>query len=736
MARVIKENGDFILAYGGRKFILPNSYDLGEDEFFLDDDDFEFEGHKVVSVNLDGENFKIRYPDVRSESRVQSPRGQRPGPRKRPNYKGEKVSGPAIAPYNFVGLPSQSPQSIPFYRDHHDYNSGLFHGYIDFDIRTLTPFIIRGDDDKSFEVNGKPTIPGSSVRGMLSNTIEVLSSSKFWSYNNRRIYQRAMFPDGTSANMYYDEVRPDTRPGFIKFNRTNRTFYLLKDTNIQLDERMTGRSFTEFTIRFNSRSNVFEINSGKMNNKKRNWNIKPSMSFPYLDPSHQNLVEISGDDIKDYEEDINRQLGPNNSKDRFVNPLTIAKRISKLKTSAIQIDQAYLEYGVPVFYSTYQIKVIEKGEEKIIEKYSFGHTKNYRIPYDKKIGDHIPFSFQDESREDFREAMFGDTEVAAGKLQFDDLMTNATLDEVSYDAEVCRVLGTPKASYYPAYMKQENGVNTKLKDLYHWGTDDSNGIRGYKFYHHINKEDFWIDKDIRLSPPHIKKYFQYTGISNDDRQAIMNDLKMRPEDYKPLYTKRPFSQLHKKSQEMIRELVFNEKLPTQQFSLLRPIRKNTVFEGGRIRFSNLSKEELGMLLLALELNGKARHKMGYAKPYGLGAIKIENIQVVLEDREKRYDTVFTENLQFNTGVKESTAVTELCQEAKTSVAKLYDKDNLDSFWQIPHIKELVKMLEWNPEKQSSSKWLELVQYMNLKTFKEKRVLPTLDELDGLYNRVN
>jgi hypothetical protein len=62
---------------------------------------------------------------------------------------------------------------------------------------------------------------------------------------------------------------------------------------------------------------------------------------------------------------------------------------------------------------------------------------------------------------------------------------------------------------------------------------------------------------------------------------------------------------------------------------------------GSIRFDNLSKEELGVLLYALAGDGSYQHalKIGKAKPRGLGSLKITKIEVMSETASEYYKSL-------------------------------------------------------------------------------------------------
>lgn len=61
----------------------------------------------------------------------------------------------------------------------------------------------------------------------------------------------------------------------------------------------------------------------------------------------------------------------------------------------------------------------------------------------------------------------------------------------------------------------------------------------------------------------------------------------------------------------------------------------------KIRFTNLSDYELGMLLFALTLDNGMYHKLGYGKPIGLGSVKIEPKQLLKfrSDYYKNFEAV-------------------------------------------------------------------------------------------------
>lgn len=76
----------------------------------------------------------------------------------------------------------------------------------------------------------------------------------------------------------------------------------------------------------------------------------------------------------------------------------------------------------------------------------------------------------------------------------------------------------------------------------------------------------------------------------------------------------------------------NEKVGSQ----LKPLAAGTIFSG-KVRFHNLTEDELGLLLWSLELNPESEQNIGKAKAYGYGRVKISVDKLELFDLEKAYN---------------------------------------------------------------------------------------------------
>lgn len=152
-----------------------------------------------------------------------------------------------------------------------------------------------------------------------------------------------------------------------------------------------------------------------------------------------------------------------------------------------------------------------------------------------------------------------------------------------------------------------------------------------------------------------------------------------------------------------------------QYTKITPVKTGTIFNG-RIYFENLSDIELGALLFSLDLPEGLAHKIGMAKPLGLGSVKITPT-LYLSDRKKRYCDFFgeIEGIEKNENIQDYKSVFE-----KYVLNQL--NSNVKTLWDIERIKKLKIMLDFKNQKPPQS-----ISYMDVKEFRARTVLPTPDK---------
>ena len=137
---------------------------------------------------------------------------------------------------------------------------------------------------------------------------------------------------------------------------------------------------------------------------------------------------------------------------------------------------------------------------------------------------------------------------------------------------------------------------------------------------------------------------------------------------------------------------------------------------GKIRYKNLSEEELGLILWALKLRETSWQNIGKGKPYGFGRIKVQIRQVKRLDCERAYGL---EGLEWNPMCDITEETEALIQKYKEMIKERYRVD-IDK---KAHVKEFFLMKE-------SILPADKIQYMSVQNdyHTNRKVLPSVEEL--------
>jgi CRISPR/Cas system CSM-associated protein Csm3 (group 7 of RAMP superfamily) len=558
------------------------------------------------------------------------------------------------APYNFIPLNEKviSAEKLP---DFDKYYPDRFTGYIDIELKALTPLYIRDtlteeeykeklkieEENKKknkqqqfinpdfFAPGGLARIPGSSLRGMIRTMVEIMSFGKFGFFYDARLYYRGLADVSSLRKEYqrhmssFDKNSKKTqykmsagilhKKGFNYFITPAKGFkQILKKEARQLVEKI-GEKYEDF--KFYKINNGYIVVSGPMQNKKRDW-------FIDLPDANAQGFKVPDEDILNYKNDKNRS-------DNIPDLLKLAKD------------------GVPCFYVRYKDG---KGKDRI----SFGHTGMFRLAYEKTIGDHIPPELKSPNITDIAEAIFGNEKTHAGRVFFEDAYLDGKPEDALLETAVPRILSNPKPTCFQHYLEQKpENLQNHPKNLAHYNSE--NPIRGYKLYWH-RSDDNWIETD----------------------------------------------------QENIRN-------HQSQYTRITPIKPDSTFRG-RIRFENLSEVELGALLFVLHLPDGLAHKLGMGKPLGLGTVKITP-KLYLSDRKQRYSDLFAEWDGLKDETNKITDFKNAFE--RYVLDKLQDSGQLQktitSLWEIDRMQQLKTMLDWsNKPKDDKTDYLPLGEFRKRK----------------------
>lgn len=502
------------------------------------------------------------------------------------------------APFNFVplsekvyypGWADKVSHDIPF----SDGESGV----IEIEMEAMTPVFVRNGhtqadaNDKtgeyvSFSKNsdGQYFIPATSIKGMIRNVLEIMSFGKmnqisddrygFRDLNNQRDYMSKfqagkvscgylrkisnneieIVDHGIPYRISHSEIDAKLKSSIANFctsredlksdaNRTARKKYQLlgnrnltfkfNEDSITKRARVDNRRFVNFDN--NGKIEGTIVLTGQPGVRKKSFDNKKQKEvwsgkfYEFVFPS-----EIKGTEILPIQNETDL---------RFKDFLFIHKDSSDwMNFRKLQFDRGE---QVPVFFITDDIG-------KIVH---FGLSYLYKIPYKYRIKDCL-YETHKKELPDLADLIFGNQKIGLkGRVQF----SHAKLITGELDKIVEPLMGSPKASYYPIYLKQNssNGVlNDKFYQTYSSNTPSLKGWKRYPVH----------DKETRL-------------FNIDDKQR-------------------------------------------KNVSPFIPLKSGSKFSF-KLRYHNLKPEEIGSLLASITLNNSGGfHSLGFAKSYGYGKIRL------------------------------------------------------------------------------------------------------------------
>ncbi len=523
------------------------------------------------------------------------------------------------APYNFVPLNETvvTPYWTPFVSHDMPFEDGLC-GEFDVVITAQSPLFVKDGvgqeeakaffDDrrgqiKPFRFNhdsqGRFFIPGSSIKGMVSNILEVLS---FGGMLNRLTERKYALRDlsGMMKDQYLKDFKPDKiYCGWLQ--KEGAEEFKIEDCGFP------GRiSHSEIENKLGAEFSTYFSDSDKFNAKKDE------------EKSAQKKYEIFGNRLRvhgfEFEYDsagrqvylINEESAqkgtlvftgqPGHRKqvpDRkngglkwtghhlefiFWNNVVEVHKLNADESAIKDFFDAYYEYDKTQWSEDWKVwrNKLEKGERipvffskddrgKVIH---LGLSYLYKLPYKNAVQDALrKTQLQPTDSRDLAESIFGyiDNKGALkGRVHFGHAFALNTPEELN---EVCEVLAGPKASYFPNYIRQ-NLRNGRVQ-RYSTFMDDKPEISGWKRY-----------------PIHRGEGTKHNPAPQGNEKVVTR--------FKPLAAGAEF--------------------------------KLTV------RYHNLKSVELGALLSALTFHETPNtfHSLGMGKPLGYGKVKL-NVQ--MDDKE-------------------------------------------------------------------------------------------------------
>ena len=655
----------------------------------------------------------------------------------------------ALAPYNFVPLPDQvvtlpiaaQDQELP---DQDQYHPHRHIGHIDVTLVTKSPLYVRGplttdefarqerDEKEGVPPEGQvknkpdffsadpspatgqsphssaerqPSIPGSSLRGMLRTLVEIVSYSKVEAVTDEPLVYRAVGDTTTHGQRYREKIMAEGPRNW--FTPRVRAGYMTRaasgDWSICPAQAIDGTTFARIhhddipsslpSVPCCKNASRIYIAAGPYNFQDVKGGFLHIKYAPVLRAAAEwqpGLMKEAATLARSGPMLSKRREAVVYPKDPQARPIPIPERLVTAYRDQISPEQAallgddgVLQAGQPVFYL-----MDREDESKLI---FFGHTMMLRLPYERTPLDFVPTGLRDRltdyekkadrsttppaSSTDLAEALFGYTrDRGVGKARAYAsrvFVENAVLAEGQRDIWLVdekgltpRILGSPKPTTFQHYLVQR------------WP----------------NPEKVGETRDRR--PVYRKTLSDYT--------AELNDTVLRGHK---LYWRRGVvsaDDIRESDQAKVR------KAP-KQYTRMRPVRAGLTFQS-RIHFENLSDVELGALLWVLMLPGRPgqeyAHQLGMGKPFGMGVVQLTPA-LYLDDRTARYSSLF-DNQGWATATAEANdRLLSFIGKFDGSIRTAVQATGEPTLASVPRIAALLKLLEWPGPPPDKTRYLEI-----------------------------
>lgn len=619
------------------------------------------------------------------------------------NLKSRQGNSYIGAPYNFVSFSNKVYQCPENLTSHQEMREELATGEITYEITAVTPiFVDDGTGEFYTNPNGEYSIPGSTMRGLIRNNVQILGlASLFDDIDDYSLMYRNVAA-GLQQKRYNEVLGAGTVP--LNTGTKNKQVSVLKNVKAGYLRRENGKYYIYKTVVDKINSTYGEMNYYPLSERKiiedyLNLGDKEKFSYGYFNPKAKNVlqnefqrfkkteksgkVQYEGMENRTYEpymREISYQLkglknviavGASGRYEKKGYVVSTGKmRLKKMIYIIPDIDETKQCIEIPeedvlafqIDYKKRENKLKKKeffnlpkeGETKPVfyiylnGRLYFGFTPRLRLFYDHTIKEGLNDSHK-EGIIDYSKVLFGYSDEKKSyktKLSFTDAVLESTDQAVVLNKSKV-ILGEPNPTSCLEYVKPKKGN----PDTYNSNDFKLRGIKQY-----------WLHKDIM---PH----------EVEEKQ------------------KRVASDLH-------------------------PIRKGVKFRG-KIRFQNLTKDELGLLLWSVRLNKESEMNVGKAKSFGYGRIKLNILEAKKVDRKKAYMANSLELEPF-----EPIEIEKAIKDYKDTINQFTGSVPID---EMPQIKEFFVMKD-STKIPSENK----TRYMNLDEYKRqiqtKSVLPSIQEV--------
>lgn len=420
-------------------------------------------------------------------------------------------------PYNFVPINEKVflPNWAPFISHDIPFENGLS-GEIYLKIKNDSPLFVRNGGSPSGEgivhqfsqtEDGTYFIPGSTQKGTIRAVLEILSMGKLSKVNdykysirnlNYHFYREEIVNKSGEIKMGWLKSTIDDNQQITHFIRTSMSEEYATDNNNQRAGRQNiqanrlpfadvkkylGSNYKENTK--NGAEKYFKILKNR-----QSYNSEDFTSFKINANGEPRVIVLTGKFSRQKNKEF---LFPDPwqtdsaHKDLVVSEKQVADFLSAYDTGSEKEDGSIWHFWRPYFKKGCFIPVFFLTDESGTVKH-FGLSQLYKRPFEFSVKDLI--AKLDNARHlgeqpDLAECLFGyitkDKPILKGRVQFGHAF--AKEGTAIPDNPLKKLLATPKASYYPFYIEQNQSRDGTLNNSFHASYDHNNSqISGRKRY--------------------------------------------------------------------------------------------------------------------------------------------------------------------------------------------------------------------------------------------------------------
>lgn len=574
-----------------------------------------------IDYNLKGKNFEFikRISDEEIKSRDRNFSNNRNNNFRENMSNSKEPVKVKQYPYNFVSLKDKNDVV-----DRGERKLGTNTGKLVCKLKNKTPLFIMGESEQDskghtkerfYREKGIPIIPASSLKGAIRNVIDVLTNSVIRNVEDEKLEQRIGAGKFESVFGIIESLPENGKKGIIVEAEKIKvkTKEKIKNSNKSNDY---GK---EFSKKYNEKDGLIErvkLRDSIYKLQKTEIQMRPGITVK------EKLIRNSKE-YKDYliddENGVHGVLW-------FSSPIfgKIHEKLLIPKKNGRKFEFSKEEYEDFKYIIKQRAERIKNGKD--INSSTFYYDKNLEIgdpvlfeAKDGKMAEHLAFSEIPRLRYQFSPFDLVPEEFRPGdsleNLSFSERLFGTIGDNTKKDKEKKEELVALSGRVFFGDAK-----NYESKMI-----DNGNPVTLKAFGEpHPTLTTFYLD-NIE------KNYNENKGVSIRGRKFYWH--------HKEKIGK-PFSE-YRKSVEMPKDKNGQNKFAYNSSLELMDI--NNEFEFN-VNFENLTDEELGVLIYAIELEDGLLHKVGKGKAFGFGSCKIEIEEFILENKYK-YRDFFVESFE-------------------------------------------------------------------------------------------